>query len=232
EWFDTPDIKNRGKVEWTSEHERSVGDFYYLAYIYHFQEEVFAEALATIPYAFVCDDHDILDGFGSYPAYLMDTPVMQNVGRLAYRFYLLFQHHTTFAEAGSLGLFPAPAGFSWLRRLGPSVAVLAIDNRSQRTEHRVVPERCWAEIWRQLDELSEEKDSAAVIKHLIVVATVPVVYPRMKLADSLMDSAASITEAFRGMFRKGPNGAYREEVLKGVGKSKVMSRLLGQFGQP
>jgi hypothetical protein len=32
----TPDIEDRQKVEWTPAHEKSVADFYFLAYVYHF----------------------------------------------------------------------------------------------------------------------------------------------------------------------------------------------------
>ncbi|KAJ1539123.1 hypothetical protein HK405_013160, partial [Cladochytrium tenue] len=215
-WLQTGDINDRANVEWTSEFEQAVGDFYYLAYIYHFQEEVFSEALATIPYAFVCDDHDIFDGYGSYPPDTMDAPVIRNTGRLAYKFYLLFQHHTSFAEAGALDLFPAPAGFSWLKRLGPTVAALAIDNRSQRTEDRIVPEACMDEIWRRLDELASEAESDAPrLRHLVVVATVPVVYPRMTLAGRVMDIVASMAKSFRYIVRIGtPSWLYRDALLR------------------
>ncbi|KAI9347428.1 hypothetical protein DFJ73DRAFT_796611 [Zopfochytrium polystomum] len=232
-WLGTDDIADRPKVQWTAEHEKSIGDFYFLTYVHHFQEEEFAEALATIPYTFLCDDHDIMDGYGSYPEAIMNSPVMKNVGRLAYRFYLLFQQHTTFAEAR--GLFPAPAGFSYIKSLGPSTAVLAIDNRSGRTEHRVVPDICWMEIWKQLEIAAVE--SRGKLKHLLVIATVPVVYPRMKIADSVINSVASLSEMFRDMFRKvvphnSSTAEVREGVLEGVGHSPFMHRILGSFGQP
>jgi PhoD related phosphatase len=45
------------------------------------------------------DDHDIYDGFGSYPSKLQQSPVFQGLFAIAKRFYLLFQHHTTEANA-------------------------------------------------------------------------------------------------------------------------------------
>ena len=45
------------------------------------------------------DDHDIFDGWGSYPDTLQNCPVFQGCYQAAKRFYLLFQQHTTAERA-------------------------------------------------------------------------------------------------------------------------------------
>jgi hypothetical protein len=138
------------------------------------------------------------DGYGSYPRDIQESPVFKSVGRLAYRFYLLFQHHTTFACAGmpNHDLFPAPAGFSWIKRAGPSILLLALDNRSSRTENVVISEECWAAIWQAL-----EASIDGYVKHLIVVASVPVLYPRMAVVHTALDGIAALTTGFRDFYR-------------------------------
>lgn len=51
----------------------------------------------------IWDDHDIIDGFGSYPRLLMSSPVFSAIGKAAFKYYLLFQHQTS-SEEGMWGL--------------------------------------------------------------------------------------------------------------------------------
>lgn len=46
----------------------------------------------------IWDDHDIIDGFGSYPRLLMSCPVFSTIGKVAFKYYLLFQHQTALEE--------------------------------------------------------------------------------------------------------------------------------------
>lgn len=41
----------------------------------------------------VWDDHDIIDGFGSYVNEFMNCDVFRGIGGCAHKYYLLFQHH-------------------------------------------------------------------------------------------------------------------------------------------
>lgn len=47
----------------------------------------------------IYDDHDIIDGFGSYPSVFMQCHVFSNLGKAAYKYYILFQHQTAPGEA-------------------------------------------------------------------------------------------------------------------------------------
>jgi hypothetical protein len=51
----------------------------------------------------IFDDHDIIDGFGSYPNHFMKCPVFSNLGRVAFKYYLLFQQQSSIAEERTLG---------------------------------------------------------------------------------------------------------------------------------
>ena len=46
-----------------------------------------------IPQVNIWDDHDIIDGFGSYTDGFMKCHVFRGIGGIAHKYYLLFQHH-------------------------------------------------------------------------------------------------------------------------------------------
>jgi hypothetical protein len=55
--------------------------------------EPFASANGQIAQLNLWDDHDIIDGFGSYVDEFMRCPVFRGIGGCANKYYLLFQHH-------------------------------------------------------------------------------------------------------------------------------------------
>ena len=87
-------------MPFTENIESSCQDYYLNAYLKHYQQPGFGVALATIPSMMMVDDHDIFDGiathckigFGSYDDALQQSPIFQGIGRVARRFYLIFQH--------------------------------------------------------------------------------------------------------------------------------------------
>ncbi|KAJ3258505.1 hypothetical protein HDU77_002229 [Chytriomyces hyalinus] len=241
EFLKTPDIADRKKVQWTHEHERSVSDFYFQNYVSHFQEPEFRDALACIPYAFTSDDHDIFDGYGSYPEEIRTSPVFLNIGRIAFYFYLLFQHHTTVEHAASMGLFPENRGYNWIKQVGSNTLSIGFDVRSKRTEDQIVPEDVWADIWATL---SSRLDSSPEIRHLLVIATIPVTYPRFGIVDEVMDGVNDIQLGLRWLVRKGVEALSPREadevkenevvkdILEGTGEGALFGHLLGMHGQP
>lgn len=69
-------------------------DAYYLNnYIKWFSVEPFATANGQIPQINIWDDHDIIDGFGSYTDRFMRCPVFCGIGAVSFKYYCLFQHH-------------------------------------------------------------------------------------------------------------------------------------------
>ncbi|KAI9886542.1 MAG: hypothetical protein M1823_001653 [Watsoniomyces obsoletus] len=96
-------------------------EFYYNNYVRWYSTEPFATANAQIAQINIWDDHDIIDGFGSYTDRFMRCDVFRGLGGVAEKYYLLFQHHlpppaSTFTtdapatniEAGKQGVAPDP----------------------------------------------------------------------------------------------------------------------------
>ncbi|EGD93998.1 hypothetical protein TESG_01527 [Trichophyton tonsurans CBS 112818] len=67
--------------------------FYFNNYIRWYGTEPFATANAQIPQINIWDDHDIIDGFGSYTDHFMRCAVFRGLGGVAFKYYCLFQHH-------------------------------------------------------------------------------------------------------------------------------------------
>ena len=52
-------------------------EFYFCHYCKHFGRDCYRDALAIIPSLMIWDDHDIFDGWGSYPTKMLNCDVMQ-----------------------------------------------------------------------------------------------------------------------------------------------------------
>ncbi|RAO65330.1 uncharacterized protein BHQ10_001342 [Talaromyces amestolkiae] len=68
-------------------------EFYYKNYVRWYNHEPFKTANGQIPQINIWDDHDIIDGFGSYTDHFMRCAVFRGIGGVAFKYYCLFQHH-------------------------------------------------------------------------------------------------------------------------------------------
>ncbi|RMZ72685.1 transcription factor btf3 [Pyrenophora seminiperda CCB06] len=68
-------------------------EYYYNNYIRWYSTKPFSTANSQIPQVNIWDDHDIIDGFGSYTDHFMNCAVFRGIGGVAHKYYLLFQHH-------------------------------------------------------------------------------------------------------------------------------------------
>jgi len=76
EWL-ALDEEARVATEFTNEKKYAVEKFYFDHYTSHFASGTYSKALSLIPMVNCWDDHDILDGYGSYPAKYQLCAVMQ-----------------------------------------------------------------------------------------------------------------------------------------------------------
>ncbi|KIY95748.1 hypothetical protein MNEG_12214 [Monoraphidium neglectum] len=102
-----------------------------------YNDDVFTTpSLKEVPQVMTWDDHDLFDGWGSYPERVQTCPVFKGIYAAARRFYLLFQLHTTHALARTHQYFGG-RGYSQLLLLGPRVALALPDQRAERTTQQV-----------------------------------------------------------------------------------------------
>ncbi|WDD97830.1 alkaline phosphatase D family protein [Thalassomonas actiniarum] len=124
-----------------------------------------AAMLASIPSIMMWDDHDIIDGWGSYPEQKQQCPVFQAIFHWANIYFRLFQlrgmqepllndkHHASYC-------------ILFRRQL-----IVAMDNRSERQIKRIMNKDHWQLIHNKVDELKPDADN------IFLLSAVPVVYP-------------------------------------------------------
>jgi hypothetical protein len=167
-------------------------DFYLENYCTWFSQGLFGLANSQIPMVNMYDDHDVFDGYGSYPHHDMNSPVMTGLGAVGFKYYMLFQHQSIIPETQEtepswiLGDKPGPyineVSRSLFMSMGGKVALLAVDCRTERTEHDVVNEDTWEKI---LDRIYAEVYKGQV-DHLLLVLGVPIAYPRLVWLENLL----------------------------------------------
>lgn len=83
-------------------------------------------------------------------------------------------------------------GWNWLGCLGATTAVLLLDSRTERSRENVIRPGSWAMVQQRLAALP------ASIKHLVVVAPVPIVYPQVPIVESSLEYLTGAEESGRG----------------------------------
>ncbi|OBT64576.1 hypothetical protein VE03_06366 [Pseudogymnoascus sp. 23342-1-I1] len=93
EWTDISNPRKRRDYPFPEALRKQCDDYYVNNYVRWYSTEPFAGANGQIPQLNLWDDHDIIDGFGSYVSDFMRCDVFRGIGGTAYKYYLLFQHH-------------------------------------------------------------------------------------------------------------------------------------------
>ncbi len=147
--------------------------FYDRLYQERWLDESLSLMLASIPSVMMWDDHDIFDGWGSYPDDLQNCEVFQSIFAAAKRYFELFQVRSRHNKS----LLKADASHYAMAFRFRDYNILALDNRAERTLKAVMSDDQWALVGHHLKE--RVKDG-----HLLVMSAVPVVYRDFSFADS------------------------------------------------
>ncbi|KAK7752864.1 hypothetical protein SLS62_005206 [Diatrype stigma] len=93
EWTNIGNPKKRRDYPFPESLRAACDDYYLNNYLEWYSTDPFAQANGQIPQLNIWDDHDIIDGFGSYVNEFMKCDVFRGIGGTAHKYYLLFQHH-------------------------------------------------------------------------------------------------------------------------------------------
>ncbi|KAI5956318.1 hypothetical protein KGF54_000793 [Candida jiufengensis] len=177
-------------------------------------ESLFPLAMSQIPSLNIYDDHDIIDGFGSYHDSTMSAPIFTEVGNVAYKYYMLFQHQMNPEEklhlqdpswllGSKTGPFIKQKNHSVFTRLGKEIALLGLDCRTERKLKQVVDPSTYKIVFQ---ELNKKLETNGEVKHLLVMLGVPIFYPRLVWLEWLLTSTALAPArklAQKGLINKG-----------------------------
>ncbi|KAF8352304.1 hypothetical protein F5887DRAFT_23349 [Amanita rubescens] len=182
----------------TDKIRNAISRYLFHHYCERFRHGAFARANSSIPMLNMCDDHDLIDGFGSYPDDLQRAPVFQEIGIRGYFFYLLFQcfinvnidgvddrpgqHIYKSLIVGEMGPYVQTHSHSFLSYLGPQCSILLLDCRAERTLNTVCSLAQYKKVFARLHQLP------TLVEHLIVQLGIPIAYPRMVFLETALES--------------------------------------------
>ncbi|EGY17362.1 uncharacterized protein VDAG_01044 [Verticillium dahliae VdLs.17] len=194
DWLDIRNPLQKHNAPFTPAMQNELESLYLERYCMWFSQGLFGLANSQIPMINMWDDHDISDGYGSYPHHDQNSPCFSGLGAVAFKYYMLFQHQSIPVETPStepswlLGEKPGPyineLSRSLFTSLGSKVALLAVDARTERTEDDVISEGSWKLI---MDRCYAEVKSGTT-EHLLVLLGVPIAYPRMVWLENILTS--------------------------------------------
>ncbi|KAI0109147.1 hypothetical protein GGR51DRAFT_558509 [Nemania sp. FL0031] len=194
EWIALKNPLHKSNAPFTAAMQDELEAFYLDRYMMWFSQGLFGLANSQIPMVNMYDDHDIIDGFGSYPHHFMKSPVFSGLGNVAFKYYLLFQHQSIPDETEEtepswcLGKRPGPyinqLSRSVFVSLGARVSLLAVDARTERTRDEVISQGTWKRLMdRCYDEITKGET-----QHLLVLLGVPIAYPRLVWLENILTS--------------------------------------------
>ncbi|QIX01712.1 hypothetical protein AMS68_007229 [Peltaster fructicola] len=93
EWTAIGNPIKRRDFPFNEELRAKCDEFYLDNYVRWYNTAPFSTANGQIAQVNIWDDHDIIDGFGSYTDHFMKCAVFRGIGGTALKYYLLFQHH-------------------------------------------------------------------------------------------------------------------------------------------
>lgn len=220
QWTENRNPLHKHHQPFSEEMQNELEQFYLDRYAMWFSQGMFGLANSQIPMINIWDDHDIIDGFGSYPHHFMQTPVFTGVGAVAFKYYMLFQHQSVPAETEKtepswvLGKSPGPyikeRSRSVFMRLGRPVAFLGLDCRTERQRDEILTEDSYDIIFDRL----EDEIIKGETKHLIVLLGVPIAYPRLNFLENILTSR--IMDPIKALGRTGMLGNFVNKFDGGV----------------
>lgn len=220
EWLQIKNPQHKHSAEFTEEMQDELEDFYLNRYAMWFSQGLFSMANSQIPMVNLWDDHDIIDGFGSYPHHFMSTRIFTGLGAVAFKYYMLFQHQSLAAETPKeepswlLGASPGPyineLSRSVFMSLGKHVAFLGLDCRTERMRDEILSQESYDLIFNRC----RAEISKGETKHLIVLLGVPIAYPRLNFLENILTS--KVMDPIKAIGRTGALGGFVNKFDGGV----------------
>lgn len=172
------DAANRAKA--TSALRSDLERFYFELYAKRWAQPEVAWILARVPGVLMWDDHDLIDGWGSYPEERQTSEVFKAIGATATKAFRVFQQQLGDGEWRPGAIAPGAGGFTFGHGVG-GIALLALDMRSQRTQRQVMDRTVWDRVYAWIEDLDPRS-----VDHLLVLSSIPVVYPSFDTLERLL----------------------------------------------
>ena len=144
-WHDLS-VKNRLSFKASNALRTKLAVYYFQdLYCSRWSQEGVKDGLASIPTVMMWDDHDIFDGWGSYPAEWQKCSVHQTTFEIARDCFRTFQLQLAPNEDQPGGI-PNQNAFSCYHQVD-DVGILSLDLRGERTEDQIISNKSWGGIY-------------------------------------------------------------------------------------
>lgn len=172
----------RWRAPFTDEIRHQTDDLFFNIYFSSFRQDDVCLALSTIPTIMMWDDHDIIDGWGSYPQERHESPMYQGIFEVAESYFRLFQ--LQLATPGNechpatiTGVTNYCLGFTFSN----SMSILVADLRKERkpVPMQIMSLANWDAFYTRVDAIPADG-------HLIIQSSIPVAYLNLNKIESLL----------------------------------------------
>lgn len=191
-WTALPERK-RLVAPFTATMRRKLEAYFSQIYLERWSRPEVAAVLARLPTVMMWDDHDIMDGWGSYPVAQHQCPVYQGIYTVARAAFALFQRQALGGPAP--GTLPGQDHHNTAWRIG-GLGLLVLDMRSERCPRQleagsegevlhaeqVLSPRSWEAVYQWLSA----QEAVGGLRHLFVMSSIPVVHPSFELLEKLL----------------------------------------------
>ncbi|GGC01875.1 metallophosphatase [Marinobacterium zhoushanense] len=178
------DLETRMATEPDDLMRSQISEFYANLYVERWRQDAVARMMASIPSVMMWDDHDIFDGWGSYPEDLQNCPVFHAIYDGAARFFRLYQLRNAPQNRSLLAPERGHHAFGFRFR---RYHILALDNRAERAIKQVMSRQQWEDLLAWLDQRDSNGD-------LLVLSAVPVVYRDFSQVEAYFDMTSKMEE--------------------------------------
>ena len=220
EWLEMKNPEHKYTTPFSEAMQDDLENFYLHRYAMWFSQGLFGMANSQIPMINIWDDHDIIDGYGSYPHHFMSCPVFTGLGAVAFKYYMLFQHQSlptertedepSWIRGASRGPYINQFSRSVYMSLGNDVAFVGLDCRTERLRDEVLSD----ESYKIITERLYQEIQKGQVRHLIVLLGIPIAYPRMTFAENILTSRAM--DPIKALARTGIMGGVLNKFDGGV----------------
>ena len=224
EWTGQSNSKTRSEMPLTEEIRSGIERFFFSWYCEWFGTGTFSKVIAQIPMTNMLDDHDLIDGFGTYDDHWMMSPIFNNIGTRGYFYYLLFQQFLVDEFDGldesrhsnkSIILTDEKAAYmqegvrnhSFLTYLGPTQYMLMVDCRSERKVDQIVARNTYERIFKRVRTLPEG------VEHLVILLGVPLACEFLSFTALAARSRGSLVDENVPLSMADPRMVFLEKTL-------------------
>lgn len=224
-WSTVPALKEWSKRKLSDKKNRAtnkvmlqqIDKFFDELYQQRWSDPCMVEMLASIPSIMMWDDHDIFDGWGSYPVDLQQSPVFQAIFSTAKLYFELLQIRS---RKNTSLLNPNAKHYAFALQFR-GYHILALDNRAERTLTQVMSPQQWQDMLTYMDTKITKGD-------VLLLSAVPVVYRDFSFTETTLDATPweeeltdDLKDHWRAKEHQGERARLIMRVLDNIGKRQL-----------